>query len=50
MTGIGDDEVTSYDGPTEIDQEGDQQPVADAEEDDDPFARAGDDLPAGGAS
>jgi hypothetical protein len=45
MTGMSDDEVTSYDGPTELDQEGDLQPVADADEDDDPLAQAGEGLP-----
>jgi hypothetical protein len=45
MTDMTDDEVTPYDGATELDQEGDLQPVADAEEDDDPLALAGEELP-----
>jgi hypothetical protein len=45
VTDIPDEEITPYDGPTELDQEGDLQPVADAEEDDDPMALAGEELP-----
>jgi hypothetical protein len=39
------EEITEYDGATELDQEGDPQPVADAPEDDDPAALAGEELP-----
>jgi hypothetical protein len=39
------EEITAYDGATELDQEGDPQPVADAPEDDDPAALAGEELP-----
>jgi hypothetical protein len=45
VTDMPDEEITPYDGPTELDQEGDLQPVADAEEDDDPMALAGEELP-----
>jgi hypothetical protein len=45
VTDMHDEEITPYDGPTELDQEGDLQPVADAEEDDDPMALAGEELP-----
>jgi hypothetical protein len=45
VTDIPDEEITPYDGPSELDQEGDLQPVADAEEDDDPMALAGEELP-----
>jgi hypothetical protein len=44
MTDTTDEEITPYDGPTDLDQEGDLQPVADAE-DDDPLALAGEELP-----
>jgi hypothetical protein len=40
-----DEETTPYEGPTELDQEGHLQPVADAEEDDDPLSLAGEELP-----
>jgi hypothetical protein len=39
------EEVTPYEGATEPDQEGNPQPVADAEEDDDPEALGGEELP-----
>jgi hypothetical protein len=39
------EEVTPYEGPTELDQEGAPQPVADAEEDDDPENLGGEELP-----
>jgi hypothetical protein len=42
---VADDEVTPSEGPTELDQEGNLQPVADAEEDDDPLALAGEEPP-----
>ena len=42
---VPEEEVTPYDGATELDQDGDPQPVADADEDDDPFTLAGEELP-----
>jgi hypothetical protein len=45
-----DDEITPYDGPTELDQEGYLQPVADAEEDDNPEEHAGEPVPEEDAS
>jgi hypothetical protein len=45
MTDVTDEEITPYDGATELDQDGDLQPVADAGEDDDPKAQAGEELP-----
>ena len=45
VTDMPDEEITPYEGPTELDREGDPQPVADAEEDDDPEALAGEELP-----
>jgi hypothetical protein len=45
VTDTPDEEITPYEGPTELDQEGDQQPIADAAEDDDPMALAGEELP-----
>lgn len=44
MAGMTEDEVTPYEGLTERDREGDLQPVADADEDDDPLALAGEEL------
>jgi len=43
-TDMTDEEITPYDGATELDQEGHLQPVADADEDDDPEALAGEEL------
>jgi hypothetical protein len=45
QTDMTDEEITPYDGAIELDQEGDPQPVADANEDDDPAALAGEELP-----
>jgi hypothetical protein len=42
---VGAEEVTPYEGATEPDQEGNPQPVADAEEDDDPETLGGEELP-----
>jgi hypothetical protein len=39
------EEATPYEGATELDQEGAPQPVADAEEDDDPETLGGEELP-----
>ena len=41
-----DEEITPYDGPTDLDEEGNRQPVAGgADEDQDPEAQAGEVLP-----
>jgi hypothetical protein len=45
MTDLPEEASAPSDGPTELDEEGEPQPVADAEEDDDPFALAGEELP-----
>jgi hypothetical protein len=45
VTDTSDEEVTLYDGVTELDEDGELQPVADADEDDDPEAQAGEEVP-----
>lgn len=45
MTDTAGEELTPREGPTELDQEGEPQPIADADEDDDPLALAGEELP-----
>jgi hypothetical protein len=41
-----DEQITPYDGPTDLDEEGNRQPVAaGADEDADPEAHAGEELP-----
>jgi hypothetical protein len=45
VTNMSDEEVTPYDGVTELDEEGELQPVADTDEDDDPEAQAGEEVP-----
>jgi hypothetical protein len=45
MTDLPEEEITPSEGASELDQEGEPQPVADADEDDDPLALAGEELP-----
>jgi hypothetical protein len=45
MTDMPDEEITPYDGATELDEDGELQPRADAPEDPDPEAYAGEELP-----
>jgi hypothetical protein len=45
MTDVPQEASASSDGPTELDQDGEPQPVADAEEDENPLALAGEELP-----